>query len=98
MAGLLDDVKVALRVSSNKTDVEVQALIYAAVADMLRIGVSPSLLKEESMDPICKSAVLLYCKGMYGFDNADAPLFLDAYRATVKNIANSPTQFTEVGE
>ena len=90
---LLDDVKVALRVSSTKTDAEVTALIEAATTDMLRIGVDPDLLKEESMDPLCKSAVLLDCKGMYGFDNSDAPRFLEAYRLTVANIANSPTRY-----
>lgn len=98
MAGLLDDVKVALRVSSSKMDAEVQMLIDAAVADMKRIGVNPDLLEPETMDPICKSAVTMYCKGMFGFDNSDAAMFLEAYRNTVKTIANSPTQFMGVGE
>lgn len=41
---LLDDVKVALRVSSDSMDVEVQALIDAAQRDMLRVGVPEDMV------------------------------------------------------
>lgn len=93
MASLLEEVKVALRVTSTKTDAEVSAWISAAKTDMARIGVDPAKLDDSSMDPLCKAAVLLYVKGMYGFDNSEAPRFLESYRMVVADLANSPTQY-----
>lgn len=94
---LLDEVKVALRVSSGKTDAEISAWIAAAKADMARVGIAPGKLSDEGMDPLCKSAVLLYVKGMYGFDNEEAPRFLESYRLVVAELMNSPTSYAPGG-
>lgn len=93
MDDLLQEVKVALRVSSDKTDAEVRAWVSAAIADMERVGVDPSKLSADGMDPLCKAAVLLYVKGMYGFDNSEAARFLESYRLIVAELVNSPTQY-----
>lgn len=93
MDSLLQEVKVALRVSSSKTDAEVSAWVSAAIADMRRVGVAPERLSADKMDPLCKAAVLLYVKGMFGFDNSEAPRFIESYRLLVSELINSPTQY-----
>lgn len=90
---LHDDVKVALRVTSDKMDPEVDILIAAALADLERAGVRKHLLQEGTMDPYVKMAVVLYCKANFGFDNSDASRFQSAYRQMVKDILNSPTRY-----
>ena len=87
---LTDDVKVALRVSSNAYDAEVAALVAAALADMRRVGVPDAALSEESPDPLARMAVLLFCKARFGYDNDEAPRFEKSYRQTVADLANSP--------
>lgn len=59
---LLDDVKVALRVTTNAFDPEISALINAAVADMGIAGVSNS----DTTDPLVKRAVITYCRLNFG--------------------------------
>ena len=86
---LTDDVKVALRVSSNAYDAEVAALVAAALADM-KIQQDVSLGHEESPDPLARMAVLLFCKARFGYDNDEAPRFEESYRQTVADLANSP--------
>lgn len=97
MEQLLQEVKVALRVSSDKTDSEVTAWVGAALADMARVGVDPSKLSPAALDPLCKAAVLLYVKGMYGFDNDEAPRFLESYRLVVAELMNSPSSYAGEG-
>lgn len=87
---LTDDVKVALRVSSNAYDAEVAALVAAALADMRRVGVPDAALSEDSPDPLARMAVLLFCKARFGYDNDEAPRFEESYRQTVADLANSP--------
>lgn len=88
---LINDVKVALRVSSAAYDAEVAALVAAALADMRRAGVPKAALSEESPDPLARMAVLLFCKARFGYDNDEAPRFEAAYRQTVADLASSPT-------
>ena len=86
---LVDEMKVALRVSGDAFDDEVAMLIASAVADMKRVGVDPSLLEEESMGALEKAAVYCYCKAAFGFDNSDAPRFEQSYRQIVCDLLNS---------
>ena len=88
---LIDDVRVAVRVTSTATDTELEAWVNAAIADMRRCGIKDALLDEdaETFDPLVRSAVILYAKANYGFDNSEAPRFMEAYRATVKGLLNS---------
>ena len=76
---LLDDVKLALRISPGTTayDGEVQDLIEAAKADLRLSGVDPAKLDE--LDPLIKRAIVTYCKAHFGFDNADAERLERAY-------------------
>lgn len=59
---LLDDVKVALRVSTNAFDSEITDLINAAVSDMGLAGVANT----DTTDPLVKRAVITYCRLHFG--------------------------------
>lgn len=86
---LLEDVRVALRVTHDMTDVEIQGYIDMALADMSRVGVRQGLLDAESPNPMVRHAVVMFCKGSYGFDNAEGERFLHAYNVTVTALMNS---------
>lgn len=91
---LLDEVKVALRVTSSMYDDEIGMLIDAATADMARVGVPRlALTGDTDMDPLAKMAIVLYCKAHFGFDNPQAELFQDSYRHVVTDMLNSPTTY-----
>ena len=91
---LLDEVKLSLRVTSNLYDAEVQGLIDAALADLHRLGINPYQACNGSItDALVKSAVILYCKARFGYDNSDASRFEDAYRQTVIDMMNSPRTY-----
>lgn len=87
---LLGEVKVALRVTSDAFDTEIQGLIEAAKRDLNRVGVDEALVDS---DPLAKMAVVLFAKSRFGYDNSDASRFEDAYRQTVVDILNSPTSY-----
>jgi hypothetical protein len=59
---LLDDVKVACRVKSEAFDSELNILIDAAQVDLGIAGVDLS----DTLDPICKQAIITYCKINFG--------------------------------
>ena len=63
---LLDEVKVALRVTSDAFDTEIQGLIEAAKRDLNRVGVDEALVDS---DPLAKMAVVLFAKSRFGYDN-----------------------------
>lgn len=88
---LLDDVKVAVRVSEGTDDYddELQDLIDAALADLTRVGIKPDLLDEDEPAPLVKQAVKLYSKGHFGFDNDERSDFLDSYERVVVDLLNS---------
>lgn len=90
---LRDEVKVALRVTSPLYDSEVDLLIAAAKADMGRVGVPENMLADNSIDPIAKMAVILYCKAHFGYDNSQSEQFLESYRHTIIDMLNSPTTY-----
>jgi len=71
-------------------DAEVQMLIDAALYDMERAGVNPALLDAEDLEnALVKKGVTAYCKANFGYDNAEAPRFDDAYNRVVIDLLNS---------
>jgi len=74
---LLDDVKLALRISSSAFDSEVQDLIDAAKSDLQLSGVHPDRMEEN--DPLIKRAIITYCKAHFGYDNPEAERFQQSY-------------------
>lgn len=87
---LLDDVKVALRVTSNAFDPEIDALIAACQQDMRVRGLGMAV---DGDDPLAKAAVLMYCKAHFGYDNDEAVRFDESYRSIVVTMLNHPTTY-----
>jgi hypothetical protein len=90
---LVDDIRKALRVTSEAFDGEIAMLVGAALYDMERAGVNPALLEEddegELENPFVKTAVYAYCKAHFGYDNPEASRFDDSYRRIVCDLMNS---------
>lgn len=86
---LLDEMRANVRVVSDMTDDEIQMWIDAAIADMRRCGVHSDLLVEESLSPLAKSAVTCFVRGQYGYDNDEAPRFMETYRMLLCGLLNS---------
>lgn len=80
---LFDDVKTALRVTTNDKGInkEIQDLIDAARSDLIRAGVSIEKIQAEDnqLDPLIKRAITVYCKANFGYDNPDAERFQQSY-------------------
>lgn len=89
---LLDDVKLALRVSGTGLDTEVQDLIDAAKADLQLSGVHQDKIDE--LDPLIKRAVIVYCKAHFGWDNPEADRFAKSYDMLKQHLTLS-TEYTE---
>lgn len=75
---LLEDVKLALRITSSAFDNEVEDLIKAARQDLILSGVSQNKAQDEN-DPLIKRAITVYCKAHFGYDNPEAERFQRAY-------------------
>lgn len=89
---LLSDIKVAVRVSSEATDSEIQMWIDAALADMERVGIREELLDTSAGDlknSLVKAAVTCYVKANYGYDVEERAQFDDSYRRLVCGLLNS---------
>lgn len=80
MIMLLDEVKTALRISSDNTgfDAEIQTLIDATRLDLIQAGVNPDKVNDDD-DALIKRAIITYCKANFGYDNPEADRFNDAY-------------------
>lgn len=63
---LLDDVKVACRVTSTAYNTELTDLIDAGLADLGITDIDPDLLATTGIMPLIKRAVLTYCKMNFG--------------------------------
>lgn len=65
---LIDDVKNDLRISGASFDTEVQMLIDAAKTDLTQSGV----VKVVDTDYLIRAAIILYCKGNFGYEDKDS--------------------------
>lgn len=90
---LIDEVKVALRVTSGSMDEEIRILLDSALSELRYAGVPAGKLEEGSMDPRAKAAVLLFCKARFGYDNDDAERLEALWRAEVVDLINRPSMF-----
>lgn len=80
---MLEKIRLALRIKSNKTDSDIQDLIDAAKLDLSISGVK--VIKED--DPLIIQAVKLYCKANYGLDNNESEKYLKAYDGLKTSLA-----------
>lgn len=91
---LIDDAKLALRITSSAYDDEVDMLIDAAKADLLLSGVASAALEADEPDPLVKRAIILYCKAEFGLDNPDAERYMASFRSLETHLALS-TEYAE---
>lgn len=97
---LLDDMKLAARIRTDAYDDELEMLIDAAKADMLRCGVRPELVNpasSEEINPLVRMAIACYVKAGFGYDNSEAPRFMSSYRSTVCGLLNSDANIAANG-
>lgn len=99
---LLADMKIALRVTTDALDSEVETLIGAALYDMERVGINPALLEVDDEEGIentfVKQAVTAYCKAHFGYDNAEADRLDESYRRIVCDLLNSAENIAAMEE
>lgn len=97
---LLDDVKVAVRVSEGTEDFdsELEMLIQGAFAELERVGIKPSLLDEDEPAPLVKHAVILYAKAHFGYDNSERQEFASAFKMIETDLLNSSANMADSGE
>ena len=72
---MLEKIKLALRIKTNKLDEEIQDLIEACKIDLSISGVK----KINETDPIIIRAITLYCKANFGLDNKDSEKYNNSY-------------------
>jgi hypothetical protein len=89
---LLDDVKVACRVTSNTFDSELNMLIESAKVDLGIAGV----VLPNSLDSICNVAIITYCKLHFG--NPDNYEQLKASYDDQKSQLSMSSDYTNYGE
>lgn len=82
---MLEDVKQALRVSTDDLDTEVQDIIDAAKMDLKITGINPEL-----EDPLIKRAIIIYAKSHFGLDNQDSEKYMQSYTSLKIHLALSP--------
>lgn len=80
---MLEEVKNALRITESDFNDEIEGLIDAAKSDLETSGVASSNLEE----PLCKQAIILYCKALFGYDNNEADRFMQSYEHIKRKVA-----------
>lgn len=93
---LIDLCRVVERVISDKTDVEIQLQIDAAISQMKLLGVSDAALgitdgvmDESAMDPLVKNGVVMLVKSSYGHDDSEFNMWWTRYNTILTQIMNS---------
>ena len=95
---LLDDARLALRVSSEVFDDEISDLIDAAMSDMVRVGIEEDFVRDPDTHPLVKRAVMCYCKAHFGFDNDQAAFFNESYRQVVCDLLHSEHNIAAIAQ
>ena len=91
---LLDDVKLALRISNTSYNSEITDLIDQAKADIKLVGVLESKIIDT--DILIKRAIITYCKANFGWNNADAQRLQQSYEAIRNHLSMSIEYTVEV--
>ena len=91
---MLDQVKLALRVTSTAFNSEIQTLIDAAIAEMHGLGITAAV--EDTDDAQIVLAVIAYCKWQFG-GAPDADTWAVIYHEKVAQLQNM-TGYTDWGD
>mgnify|MGYP000935172516 CR=1 FL=1 len=96
MMPILDDIKIALRISNTAYDSEIDDLISAARADLRLSGILESKVNDD-IDPLIKRAITVYVKAHFGWNNPDAEKLQQSY-AMIKGHLALSQEYTKVVE
>jgi uncharacterized phage protein (predicted DNA packaging) len=88
MMPILDDIKIALRISNTAFDAEINDLIAAARSDLKLSGVLESKVNDDT-DALIKRAIVVYCKANFGWNNPDAERLQQSYNMLKCHLALS---------
>ena len=85
---LTDEVKTALRVSTDDTAInaEIDNLVSEAESDLKTTGIK---CDKGSYDPLVKGAIILYCRSRFGLDNPDSEKFYQSYERLKQKLMNT---------
>lgn len=85
MTEMGEKAKLALRITSNALDDEIEDMVEEARDDMRRLGIS-----EAAFDtPLARRAVIAYCKSQYAPDLAAAENLREVFRVTLDEMRRS---------
>jgi hypothetical protein len=84
---ILDDVKLALRISNTAYDGEITDLIEQVKADMKLAGLVEAKIIDTDM--LIKRAIVTYCKANFGLNNPDSEKLQQSYEAIRNHLSMS---------
>lgn len=92
----LDKAKGFLRITTNDTviDTEITTLIRACQRDLIRNGITPSLVYDLE-DSLIEMAVLTYLKAEFGLDNKNYDKFRSSYEQLRADLSLTDDYVTE---
>jgi len=88
MMPILDDIKIALRISNTAFDAEINDLIAAARADLKLSGILESKVNDDT-DPLIKRAITVYVKAHFGWNNPDSEKLQQSYEMLKRHLSLS---------
>ena len=94
---LLDDVKLALRISHNKLDSEITSLIASAREDMQRAGMTATAVADETSN-LTTSAIKTYVLMRMADNLAEMEGYQRSYESQLDNLRKSSAYNTEEGD
>ncbi len=86
---MLEDVKTALRITTDAYDFEVAGLIEAARAQLRLAGVSATEADKDTPAPLVGLAITVYAKAHFGYDNPESERFAASFESLTTALALS---------
>lgn len=87
MANLLDKIKIAMGISHNYKDADIEDTISAAKLDMVRAGISQESV--DSDNELILGIIKTYCLYVYAPDSNTAARFFESYQYQLDNARKS---------
>lgn len=84
---MLKEVKLALRISHNLLDSDIQSTIDVARAELIRSGVPKELANSDNV--LVKSAIKTYCLFVHSNDDKKTQGFFDSWQYQLDNLRKS---------
>lgn len=76
---MLSAVKLALGITIDDLDADIEATISSARAELIRAGIAEEKADDDT-DPLISQAIKTYCKSIYTSDIDKAEKFMDAFK------------------